>query len=185
MIVSDIYKILSIGVCVYVCMYLFMYVCMQFKNACVFVLTWSVCWILIWADMMCAVLFNLSQDEEVGGTTDKGGTAGSVVQVQSFDLSVQASALAVPAFVRLESVSSSEYGHQFCSGLQRGNLASSVWHGFKTLWMFECVCPKKSSAFCAFSYQTVHVFALEKENTASGQRIYLVTSYSELWHYYR
>ena len=33
--------------------------------------------------------------------------------------------------------------------------------------------------------QDVHVFALEKENTSLGQRIYLVTSYTELWHYYR
>lgn len=33
--------------------------------------------------------------------------------------------------------------------------------------------------------QTVHVFALEKEKTPVGQRIYLVTSYTELWHYYR
>lgn len=39
---------------------------------------------------------------------------------------------------------------------------------------------------CAFYYsQTVHVFALEKEKSSQGQRIFLVTSYSELWHYYR
>lgn len=36
-----------------------------------------------------------------------------------------------------------------------------------------------------FLHQIVHVFALEKENSPPGQRIYLVTSYSELWHYYR
>lgn len=34
-------------------------------------------------------------------------------------------------------------------------------------------------------FQDVHVFALEKESTDAGQRVYLVTSYSELWHYYR
>ncbi|KAF7666240.1 hypothetical protein LDENG_00112840 [Lucifuga dentata] len=33
--------------------------------------------------------------------------------------------------------------------------------------------------------ETVHVFALEKEKSPLGQRIFLVTSYSELWHYYR
>ncbi|XP_019714718.1 DNA-directed primase/polymerase protein-like [Hippocampus comes] len=33
--------------------------------------------------------------------------------------------------------------------------------------------------------EPVHVFALEKENAPWGQRIFLVTSYSELWHYYR
>ncbi|KAM9315142.1 DNA-directed primase/polymerase protein isoform 1-T1 [Pholidichthys leucotaenia] len=33
--------------------------------------------------------------------------------------------------------------------------------------------------------EAVHVFALEKEQTPPGQRIYLVTSYSELWYYYR
>uniref|UniRef100_A0A8C6U8I9 DNA-directed primase/polymerase protein n=1 Tax=Neogobius melanostomus TaxID=47308 RepID=A0A8C6U8I9_9GOBI len=33
--------------------------------------------------------------------------------------------------------------------------------------------------------EAVHVFALEKEKALLGQRMYLVTSYSELWHYYR
>lgn len=33
--------------------------------------------------------------------------------------------------------------------------------------------------------QAVHVFALEKEKMLQGQRIFLVTSYNELWHYYR
>ncbi|XP_045062313.1 DNA-directed primase/polymerase protein [Coregonus clupeaformis] len=32
--------------------------------------------------------------------------------------------------------------------------------------------------------EDVHVFALEKEQAKMGQRIFLVTSYSELWHYY-
>lgn len=37
-----------------------------------------------------------------------------------------------------------------------------------------------------FSFgQAVHVFALEKEQSQQGQRIYLVTTYTELWHYYR
>ncbi|XP_014889295.1 DNA-directed primase/polymerase protein isoform X2 [Poecilia latipinna] len=46
----------------------------------------------------------------------------------------------------------------------RQNLAISFAHSFK---------------------EAVHVFALEKEKASLGQRIYLVTSYSELWHYYR
>ncbi|XP_036439346.1 DNA-directed primase/polymerase protein isoform X2 [Colossoma macropomum] len=53
---------------------------------------------------------------------------------------------------------------------------SSVWRLF----------PRQSAAI-AFSQtckEDVHVFALEKESTDAGQRIYLVTSYSELWHYY-
>ncbi|XP_047672493.1 DNA-directed primase/polymerase protein [Tachysurus fulvidraco] len=53
---------------------------------------------------------------------------------------------------------------------------SSIWRLF----------PRQSNAI-AFSQcckQDVHVFALEKESTGAGQRIYLVTSYSELWHYY-
>ncbi|XP_022537487.2 DNA-directed primase/polymerase protein [Astyanax mexicanus] len=53
---------------------------------------------------------------------------------------------------------------------------SSVWRLF----------PRQSAAI-AFSQrckQDVHVFALEKEGTGAGQRVYLVTSYSELWHYY-
>ncbi|KAK7912902.1 hypothetical protein WMY93_013113 [Mugilogobius chulae] len=33
--------------------------------------------------------------------------------------------------------------------------------------------------------EAVHVFALEQETALPGQRIYLVTSYTELWHYYR
>ncbi|XP_073329940.1 DNA-directed primase/polymerase protein isoform X2 [Pagrus major] len=54
---------------------------------------------------------------------------------------------------------------------------SSVWKLF----------PRQSMAisFAQSCKETVHVFALEKENTPLGQRIYLVTSYSELWHYYK
>ncbi|XP_039606951.1 DNA-directed primase/polymerase protein isoform X2 [Polypterus senegalus] len=42
----------------------------------------------------------------------------------------------------------------------------------------------------AFSFakgckEEVHVFALEKEGDCEGQRIYLVTTYTQLWHYYR
>ncbi|XP_044045084.1 DNA-directed primase/polymerase protein [Siniperca chuatsi] len=40
-------------------------------------------------------------------------------------------------------------------------------------------------SFAQSCKEAVHVFALEKEKTPLGQRIYLVTSYSELWHYYR
>uniref|UniRef100_UPI0037E93ED0 LOW QUALITY PROTEIN: DNA-directed primase/polymerase protein-like n=1 Tax=Semicossyphus pulcher TaxID=241346 RepID=UPI0037E93ED0 len=54
---------------------------------------------------------------------------------------------------------------------------SSVWKLF----------PRQSMAisFAQSCKEAVHVFALEKENTPQGQRIYLVTSYTELWHYYR
>ncbi|KAM3622587.1 uncharacterized protein V6R79_000696 [Siganus canaliculatus] len=54
---------------------------------------------------------------------------------------------------------------------------SSVWKLF----------PRQSMAisFAQSCKETVHIFALEKETTPLGQRIYLVTSYSELWHYYR
>ncbi|XP_023686409.1 DNA-directed primase/polymerase protein [Paramormyrops kingsleyae] len=54
---------------------------------------------------------------------------------------------------------------------------SSVWRLF----------PRQSAAlaFAKGCKEDVHVFALERELTEAGQRIYLVTSYSELWHYYR
>ncbi|XP_022064200.2 DNA-directed primase/polymerase protein [Acanthochromis polyacanthus] len=54
---------------------------------------------------------------------------------------------------------------------------SSIWKLF----------PRQSLAisFAQSCKEAVHVFALEKEKTSPGQRIYLVTSYSELWHYYR
>ncbi|XP_040891408.1 DNA-directed primase/polymerase protein isoform X2 [Toxotes jaculatrix] len=54
---------------------------------------------------------------------------------------------------------------------------SSVWKLF----------PRQSLAisFAQGCKEAVHVFALEKEETTLGQRIFLVTSYSELWHYYR
>uniref|UniRef100_A0A3P8UXC4 DNA-directed primase/polymerase protein n=1 Tax=Cynoglossus semilaevis TaxID=244447 RepID=A0A3P8UXC4_CYNSE len=47
--------------------------------------------------------------------------------------------------------------------------------------------PRQSLAFsfARSCKEAVHVFALEKESASPGQRIYLVTSYSELWHYYR
>ncbi|XP_030644092.1 LOW QUALITY PROTEIN: DNA-directed primase/polymerase protein [Chanos chanos] len=54
---------------------------------------------------------------------------------------------------------------------------SSVWRLF----------PRQSPAV-AFSQtckEDVHVFALERDQANGGQRIYLVTSYSELWHYYK
>lgn len=54
---------------------------------------------------------------------------------------------------------------------------SSVWKLF----------PRQSLAisFAQSCKEAVHVFALEKEKAPLGQRIFLVTSYSELWHYYR
>ncbi|XP_062379393.1 DNA-directed primase/polymerase protein [Sardina pilchardus] len=54
---------------------------------------------------------------------------------------------------------------------------SPVWHLF----------PRQSSAlvFAQTCKEDVHVFALEREGGGMGQRIYLVTSYTELWHYYR
>ncbi|XP_078799599.1 DNA-directed primase/polymerase protein-like [Oryzias latipes] len=54
---------------------------------------------------------------------------------------------------------------------------SSVWRLF----------PRQSMAvsFVRSCKETVHVFALEKERESLGQRIFLVTSYSELWHYYK
>lgn len=54
---------------------------------------------------------------------------------------------------------------------------SSVWKLF----------PRQSMAinFAKSCKEAVHVFALEKEKALLGQRMFLVTSYSELWHYYR
>ncbi|CAJ1052347.1 DNA-directed primase/polymerase protein [Xyrichtys novacula] len=54
---------------------------------------------------------------------------------------------------------------------------SSIWKLF----------PRQSMAisFTQSCKEAVHIFALEKEDTPQGQRIYLVTSYTELWHYYR
>ncbi|XP_063074678.1 DNA-directed primase/polymerase protein [Engraulis encrasicolus] len=54
---------------------------------------------------------------------------------------------------------------------------SSTWRLF----------PKQSLAlaFAQTCKEDVHVFALEREGGGQGQRIFLVTSYTELWHYYR
>ncbi|KAM8878969.1 DNA-directed primase/polymerase protein [Spinachia spinachia] len=54
---------------------------------------------------------------------------------------------------------------------------SSVWKLFPR----QCM----AISFAQGCKEAVHVFALEKENASLGQRIFLVTSYSELWHYYR
>ncbi|XP_077575790.1 DNA-directed primase/polymerase protein isoform X1 [Stigmatopora nigra] len=54
---------------------------------------------------------------------------------------------------------------------------SSVWKLFHRQSM--------AIGFALSSKERVHVFALEKENASNGQRIFLVTSYIELWHYYR
>ncbi|KAG7485189.1 hypothetical protein JOB18_005058 [Solea senegalensis] len=54
---------------------------------------------------------------------------------------------------------------------------SSVWKLFPR----QCL----AVSFAQSCKEAVHVFALEKENASHGQRIYLVTSYTELWFYYR
>ncbi|XP_062244460.1 DNA-directed primase/polymerase protein isoform X2 [Platichthys flesus] len=54
---------------------------------------------------------------------------------------------------------------------------SSVWRLFPR----QCL----AIGFAQSCKEAVHVFALEKEKASQGQRIYLVTSYTELWHYYR
>ncbi|XP_038569242.1 DNA-directed primase/polymerase protein isoform X1 [Micropterus salmoides] len=54
---------------------------------------------------------------------------------------------------------------------------SSIWKLFPRQIM--------AFGFAQSCKEAVHVFALEKEKTPLGQRMYLVTSYSELWHYYR
>lgn len=53
---------------------------------------------------------------------------------------------------------------------------SSIWRLF----------PRQNAAiaFAQHIKQDVHIFSLEKEGSDAGQRIFLVTSYSELWHYY-
>ncbi|KAI1887574.1 hypothetical protein AGOR_G00191710 [Albula goreensis] len=53
-----------------------------------------------------------------------------------------------------------------------------------TLWRLF---PRQSEAilFAQGCKEDVHVFALEKEAAHMGQRIFLVTSYAELWHYYK
>ncbi|XP_061627735.1 DNA-directed primase/polymerase protein [Phyllopteryx taeniolatus] len=54
---------------------------------------------------------------------------------------------------------------------------SSVWKLFHRQSM--------AIGFAQSCKEPVHVFALEKEKAPRGQRIFLVTSYGELWHYYR
>ncbi|XP_067298859.1 DNA-directed primase/polymerase protein isoform X1 [Pseudorasbora parva] len=53
---------------------------------------------------------------------------------------------------------------------------SSVWRLF----------PRQNAAIAFIQHikQDVHIFSLEREGSDAGQRIFLVTSYSELWHYY-
>lgn len=54
------------------------------------------------------------------------------------------------------------------------------------LFRLPCLPVRVFSAAVSLPHlQDVHVFALERALTEVGQRIYLVTSYSELWHYYR
>ncbi|KAJ8335893.1 hypothetical protein SKAU_G00392350 [Synaphobranchus kaupii] len=54
----------------------------------------------------------------------------------------------------------------------------------ETLWRLF---PRQSDAlgFAKCCKEDVHVFALEKDHAKTGQRIFLVTSYTELWHYYK
>lgn len=54
----------------------------------------------------------------------------------------------------------------------------------ETVWRLF---PRQSDAlsFAKCSKEDVHVLALEKDHAKTGQRIFLVTSYTELWHYYK
>ncbi|PWA29373.1 hypothetical protein CCH79_00013989, partial [Gambusia affinis] len=68
----------------------------------------------------------------------------------------------------------------------RQNLAINFARSCKEQHVVYSVWGAEAANAChLFDSQAVHVFALEKEKASLGQRIYLVTSYSELWHYYR
>ncbi|XP_048094067.1 DNA-directed primase/polymerase protein isoform X1 [Alosa alosa] len=67
---------------------------------------------------------------------------------------------------------------QYQPRLARPSQPSPVWH------LFHRQSP--ALVFAQTCKEDVHVFALEREGGGCmGQRIYLVTSYTELWHYYR
>uniref|UniRef100_A0A8C9STE4 DNA-directed primase/polymerase protein n=1 Tax=Scleropages formosus TaxID=113540 RepID=A0A8C9STE4_SCLFO len=78
---------------------------------------------------------------------------------------------------RAQSFQHHPLGSPYKPRLSRPWQPTSVWKLF----------PRQSGAlaFAQGCTQEVHVFALEKEQATGGQRIYLVTSYTELWHYYR
>lgn len=74
---------------------------------------------------------------------------------------------------------------QACKEVASGFIRATLFQ-HSALFILELVCVRREILiYVPFLHQTVHVFALEKENSPPGQRIYLVTSYSELWHYYR
>uniref|UniRef100_A0A8K9WTZ8 DNA-directed primase/polymerase protein n=1 Tax=Oncorhynchus mykiss TaxID=8022 RepID=A0A8K9WTZ8_ONCMY len=66
---------------------------------------------------------------------------------------------------------------RFKPRLSRPWQPSSIWKLFPR----QCM----AITFAQSCREDVHVFALEKEQAKMGGRIFLVTSYSELWHYYR
>ncbi|KAG1956719.1 DNA-directed primase/polymerase protein [Pimephales promelas] len=80
----------------------------------------------------------------------------------------------------LEQRASSFQSSPLCSPykprLSRPWQPSSVWRLF----------PRQNAAIAFIQHikQDVHIFSLEKEGSDAGQRIFLVTSYNELWHYY-
>uniref|UniRef100_A0A8C1P4B7 DNA-directed primase/polymerase protein n=1 Tax=Cyprinus carpio TaxID=7962 RepID=A0A8C1P4B7_CYPCA len=77
---------------------------------------------------------------------------------------------------RASSFQSSPLSCPYKPRLSRPWQPSSVWRLF----------PRQNTAiaFTQHIKQDVHLFSLEKEGSDAGQRIFLVTSYSELWHYY-
>ncbi|XP_029440815.1 DNA-directed primase/polymerase protein isoform X2 [Rhinatrema bivittatum] len=60
---------------------------------------------------------------------------------------------------------------------------SNPWHPSSVWRLFY----RQSQAFnfARSCKEVVHVFALEKENKQDGQRVYLVTTYTEFWFYYK
>ncbi|KAL4640537.1 DNA-directed primase/polymerase protein [Arapaima gigas] len=78
---------------------------------------------------------------------------------------------------RAQSFQSQPLSSPYKPRLSRPWQPASVWKLF----------PRQSGAlaFAQGCMEEVHVFALEKDQSTGGQRIYLVTSYTELWHYYK
>lgn len=112
-------------------------------------------------------------------------------KVEQLAKSFQQSPLATPYKPRLWLCQPSSVWKVFPRQSMAINFAQSCKEVHRALLMLVCAsdCPscvlRNVLTFVLCNSQAVHVFALEREECTEGQRIYLVTSYSELWHYYK
>lgn len=98
----------------------------------------------------------------MGSSAEEGGAARAVLPSEPFGVALQASAVAMPALLRLEVLSSSEFGHQFRSELQRGSAKTTSPLKHFPIWSWTW---KKKAVIFFFPLDRLCTFLRLKKNS--------------------